>query len=302
MGEASRKRKAQLSSEQSSGSAKHRGLVLSPHVDIDGNRLKMSVNSSNRLDAVELRFALLFWDSLVWPSSKAIHFGSGRDEQFLESAGILSRPDYTFRGDFATGLVHAQLQAFEDLDIKEPGCWALAQGDDLFKWKNGTDANMRGASVELFRAIPIPRHDVPISEVLEFRLRRRDELTLTRQYVESLVDAIEKATEPQIELQKRVDEIDQACADLLAVGKEWQFPVCLSNLKASFNLSPTKFLPSVAGGWKLGEPYGLTAAAAVASGAGIASTIEIKADFGIRSVRRPQNPFRYAFLAHEELR
>ncbi len=52
-------------------SANYRGLVVSPPIEIDGTSLH--VKSSN-LDPQELRFALLFWDQLVWPSSRAVHF------------------------------------------------------------------------------------------------------------------------------------------------------------------------------------------------------------------------------------
>ena len=45
----------------------YRGLVVSPPIEIEGNRL---FAKSSNLDAQELRFSLLFWDRLVWPSSR----------------------------------------------------------------------------------------------------------------------------------------------------------------------------------------------------------------------------------------
>jgi len=143
---------------------------------------------------------------------------------------------------------------------------------------------------------------VPLSEILEFRERRRDELLLFRHQLESFVSEIEGSADKPLALQKRVTELDQASANLLTVGKEWQFPVYLSNVKASFSLSPQKFLPAVGGGWKIGEPYGLSAATVAATFAGAASTIEIKGDYGLRSAKRPKSPYRYAYLIHQELR
>lgn len=298
MGEAKRRKQTEPNFGRVPKSANHRGLVVSPPIEIEGSRL--FVKSSN-LDPQELRFALLFWDRLVWPSSRAIHFSSGPDETFLESAGILTRPEYTFNGDGAQGIARGQIQAYQELERSEPGVWALAQGENSLLLKDGLADEGKGALVELHRAIPVPKQDVPLAEILEFRQRRRDELMLLRHHLESFVSEIEGAADKPLALQKRVAELDQACANLLTVGKEWQFPVYLSNLKASFSLSPTKFLPAVAGGWKMGEPYGLTAAAAVAAAAGAASTLDIKADYGLRSMRRPTSPYRYAFQMHEEL-
>lgn len=276
----------------------YRGLVVSPPIEIEGNRL---FAKSSNLDAQELRFSLLFWDRLVWPSSRAIHFASGPDESFLEEAGILTRPEYTVYGDVAQGFASGQFQAYQDLDRAEPGIWALAQGENSLLCRDGFAVEGIGTLVELHRAIPIPRQDVPLAEVLEFRSRRKDELLLLRHQLESFVSEIESATDKPLALKRRVAELDLACADLLAVGKEWQFPVYLSNFKASFSMSPMRLLPAMAAGWKMGESYGLTAAAAAASAFGAASTLDIKADYGVRAARRPTSPYRYAFLAHEEL-
>lgn len=298
MGEAQRRKQSDPNFGRIPKKASFRGLVVSPPIEIEGTRL---LAKSSNLDPQELRFALLFWDRLVWPSSRAIHFASGPDELFLESTKILTRPDYTINGDVAEGIAKGQVQAFLDLERAEPGAWAIAQGENSFFWKNGFADEASGALVELHRAIPIPRHDVPLAEVLEFRARRRDELLLLRHHLESFVTEIEAAVDKPAALKNRADEIDQACANLLQVGKEWQFPVYLSNIKTSFSLSPMKFLPAVAGGWALGESYGLHAASAVAGFAGVASTIEIKSDFGLRSPKRPKSPFRYACLTHHEL-
>lgn len=299
MGEAKRRKLAESNFGRVPKSANNRGLVVSPPLEIEGSRI---LAKSSNLDPQELRFSLLFWDRLVWPSSRAIHFTSGADEQFLESAGVLTRPEYTFNGDVAQGIAKGQFQAYQDLERSEPGCWALSIGENSLLLKDGSAVEGKGASIELFRAIPIPTLDVPLAEILEFRHRRHDELVLLRHYLESLVEEVGAATDKQLALQTRVAEVDAACAALLIVSKEWRFPMYLSNIKASFNLSPVKFLPAVAGGWKLGEPYGLAAATAAAAAAGAASTLEVKGDFGLRSTVRPASPFRYSFLAHEELR
>lgn len=299
MGEAKRRERSDPNFGHVPRSAKYRGLVVSPPIEIEGSRLYMK---SSNLDPQELRFALLFWDRLVWPSSRAIHIGSGPDETFLESTGVLNRPDYTFYGDGAQGIARGQIQAYQDLDRSEPGVWALAQGENSFLLKEGITEVGNGALIELHRAIPVPKYDVPLAEILEFKYRRHDELVLLRYQLEAFVSKMEVEEDKALALQQHISAVDKACSNLLAVGKEWQFPVYLSNLKASFNLTPTKFLPSVAGGWEMGEKYGLTAATAVAAAAGAVSTLEIKADYGLRAIKRPASPFRYAYQIDRELR
>ncbi|MCD7111598.1 hypothetical protein LRX75_21405 [Rhizobium sp. DKSPLA3] len=78
-----------------------RGLIVSPPIDINKSRIYIK---SHQIDRQELKAALLFFDKLVWPSSRAVHFGSGPEEEFLEAEGILARPEYTYNGDFAQAL------------------------------------------------------------------------------------------------------------------------------------------------------------------------------------------------------
>lgn len=277
-----------------------RGLVVSPPVRIEGTTAEFR---GVRLDPQELRFSLLFWDRLVWPRTRLIHVEGDPEEQFLQAAGILTRPEYNFSGDQAQALLRAQIQAYQDRESVEPGSWALAQGENSLSWIDERFSDQgAGSSIELHRAVPVPKHDVPLAEILEFKHRRHDELILLRSHLESFVAEIEAAPDRSVALQMRAAQIDQACANLLAVGREWQFPVYLSNFKASFGFSPLKFLPAAAGGWQMGTPYGLVAATAIAATAGAVSTLEIKADYALRSMRRPKSPYRYAFHMNEELR
>ncbi|WP_158301155.1 DUF6236 family protein [Janthinobacterium sp. BJB426] len=276
----------------------YRGLVISPPLEIEGSRLLVK---SAALDPQELRFALLFWDKLVWPSSRAIHIGSGPNELFLESAGILSRPDYTFNGDGAQGVALGYFAAFQDREKAEPGVWAMSQGERSLNLIGQYQEKEKGALLELHRAIPLPSIDVPLQEILEFKEKRKDELWLLRNRLDSLLSDLDVADDRELAFAKQIKEIDEACANLIAVGRDWKFPVLLSNLKASFNLTPSKFLPAIAGGWAMGKEYGLTAAATAAGVAGLVSTLEIKGDFGLRGVLKPNSPYQYAFHIDREL-
>ncbi|MGK5049944.1 DUF6236 family protein [Janthinobacterium sp. RB2P8] len=298
MGEAKRRKTTEASFGTIPKIRPYRGLIISPPLEINGTNLHIK---STSIDAQELRFSLLFWDKLIWPSSRNIYIGSGPEEKFLESAGILSRPDYTFNGDGAQGIARGQMQAFRDRNLTEPGVWALAQGENSFTLLGEKIDENTGSLIELHRAIPLPTREVPLADILEFKEKRRDELWVLRNTLESFVFCIENSHDKEHELKKTISELDRACSDLISLGKEWRFPVYLSNLKASFNLAPTKFLPSVIAGWKVGEPYGLTAASIAAGSAGMVSTIDIKADWGFRSIKNPMSPYRYAYHIEREL-
>ncbi|WP_155122665.1 DUF6236 family protein [Burkholderia ubonensis] len=281
------------------GASQSRGIVVSCPMIIDGGNVTAT---SSSLDPQELRFALLFWEKLAWPTTSAIHFASDADAEFLENAGVLSRPQYSFNGTGGSILARAQLQAFADLNNREPGAWAIAQGENSLILKSDTMRPENGAYVELHRAIPIPTTDVPLNEILEFRERRRDELLVLRRELDTFVSEIESAENHVEALTNHVASIDAACADLLKLGREWQFPVRLSNIKASVSLGVRTLVPAFGAGWAAGISYGMPAAIVAAGMAGAACSLELKADISLRAIKRPMSPFRYAYRAHEELR
>lgn len=279
------------------------GLVVSPPIEIQGTSLHIRMRF---LDPQELRFSILLWDNLVWPLSRVIHLSGGPDEAFLESAGILTRPEYTFSGDVAQGMARTHIQAFMDLDVREPGRWALAQGENSLLLKDLLLEPDTGALLELTRAIPVPDKDVPLNDVLEFKQRRVDELRRLRSELDTFVAAVSQAEDKEAELRAHIATVDAACADALRVSREWQFPVRLTNFKASVELRP--IVTAVAGVsiFGLSTISGLAASAAVLAGIGgaVAATapaLKLGADFGWRGLKRRLGPYRYVYQFHNEL-
>jgi hypothetical protein len=284
--------------------AHERGLIVSPPMTIENGDVLLH---SSWLDPQELRFALLFWDRLVWPLSRdGISLGSYPDAQYIERAGILERPVYSAtRGDAAHSLLTTQIEAFKSREASAPGSWALSMGKNSLQVVGYEDmfGPVDTTSVELHRAVPIPRANVPLADILEFRMRRKAELQALRTHLDGFAAEI-GAAGSEVTLQARIKEIDQACANLAAVGKEFQLPFELSNFKASVNFGFGPFTAAY-GGWEFGHKFGLPAAATALAAAvgGAAALISLKRDIvGLRSVRAPKSPYRYAFHADRELR
>lgn len=279
-----------------------RGLIISNPIKLDVKNHTFSAQGG--LDPSELRFSLLYWDKLARPGSNFIGFGGEDDEQFLISAGILTRPMiFHPGGDVASILFDTYMLAMKKLEALEPGVWALSQGDRSLLLENYPDNffDNTGISVKLIRAIPIPAHDVPLAEILEFKEKRRDELNILHAHINELSKKIHLSNEVPTETEKTIKDIDRACADLLKVSSEWQQPFHIGDLKASINFNGFKALGVAGAAWKIGEPYGLPAATAAAVVSGVVSAIDIKADIGFKSIKRNKTPYHYAWQAHREL-
>ena len=302
MGEAKIRKASDSSYGKLPKESQSRGLIISNPMKIDF--VKNSISSVGGLDPSELRFSLLYWDKFVFPGSNVFSSGGGDDEQFLISAGVLQKPIYTFLGGSIASIVFdTYIRAFTDLENREPGVWSLSQGEKSLFINNST-ANLiddSGLSLELIRAIPVPAADVPLNEILEFKEKRKDELMMFRAHIDQLVLEIQTSPARTDAFNRIAQEVDAACADLLKVGHEWQWPVHFSNFKATFNLDLDKFLNAAKAGWELFDSYGSIVQTSAAAVSGLVSTINVKPDISLRSIKKPRSAFRYCHLAHKEL-
>lgn len=281
--------------DPSYGKPVHRGLIICPKTKIGKN----NVTVDGALNPQELRFALMFWDKLVWPGMGLIRMEGTTDDQYLEQVGVLERPVYRLAGPVHEVVLNSQLIALSEREAKQPGQWGLLQGENALHFSEDSYDPGKGAGIELIRAVPIPSIDTPLAEILEFKQRRRDELIAFRQHMEALAKNVYESADQSTELAKHISDIQKVCSDLTAVGKEFQFPMHVADFKASLNLKPT-LVGEVTGAWQWGSTYGLEIATVAAALAGVRSALKLVGKPGLRPVKVPASPYKYAYHIGEE--
>lgn len=284
-----------------------RGLLLTSPTKIGSDRFEVA----GGIDPQELRFGLFFWDRIAHPQSEWIHIGSSEDELFLQREGILSRPTHTFRplshegmmGSVAQSLMMTHLAAYDELQKQRGITWAFAQGERSFDCPQLNSLQSHDEiALELIRTVPVPKEDVPLAEILEFKLRRGVELEAFREHIDGFVEVTIANQSFDDALGKYSWEIDQACANLLRVSREWHWPVYLADKKVGFSFNPFKVAAAGKATWDLAEPYGLKAAAAAAGLGALASCFTVTGQPKIRTNPLSKSPYRYAHHLHHELR
>jgi hypothetical protein len=272
------------------------GLVISVPMRIT----EQALAATGAIDPQELRFALLFWDKLAWPNNNLLAIADSPETEFLAQAGVLSRPmiRVTASGHMGQLVAQAHLGAFMLLDREQPGMWALAQGERSFFCDTGIASQDRGILVELYRAIPIPDKDVPLQDILEFREARRPELLRLRNALDELYTKVNNSPDPAFELRRRVDEIQASCSDLIRVAKESPRPFRLSDWRATFELQPGSALAAIVGA-AAGQTVGMPEVGALVGG--LASTVKITRDIGLRGVQARESPYWYTYAFHREV-
>ena len=297
MGEA--KQRKLTDSNYGSVSNKIRGLIISSPTIMSGNNVRIT----GGLDHQELRSSLLYWDRLTWPSNNAVDIKGSPEIEYLSSVGILSRIRYEGSGKLSDILIAAQAYSFEKLEKESPGVWSIGGGENSLIVNSGDVDRQQGSIMQLYNAIPVPKADVPLDDILKFRQKRRPELLALRSYIEALAEEISNSSDNQEALKDRLAKVDSSCSDLIKVSREWQSPVYLANLKASFNFDLNKLGANAVKAWVASETLGLssTTKAIAAGAAGITSMFNIGADIKMQNLRRGSSPFKYAYLIQRDL-
>ncbi|WPN48668.1 DUF6236 family protein [Pseudomonas sp. P8_241] len=280
-----------------------RGLVMTCPMEISGSKLFVK---QSWLHHEELRYGLLYWDKLVWPSSKVIYFANGVDEDYLASAGVLERPNYTVMGDGAQGILTGVLMAHQDLCKKQPRAWALLEGENSISYQRDVISQPQALSIELLRCIPIPQGDVPLPEILEFKEKRKDELLFLRVELERLESKAKLSNDPAEFIELSKGDIDKACRDLLKVSSEWQFPIVLADKSFEFSFDVERMVAAstLAGGAALKAGVDLIlpgASKVIAATAGVVSQFKVSAKPKLVGLKRDLGPYAYAYRMHKEL-
>lgn len=268
-----------------------KGIIVSPPITINGNSIHISKSS---IDSVELRRAVIFWDRIVKPVNNIVGLGPSTDELFLTECGIFE--EIEINSQFASGQIssgqisqvfaNCHLKAFDILEEKEPGLWTLSEGENSFNLIGGERFKYgRGALVELHRAIPLPAGEVPLNDLLEFKIKRRDELIDLKIELDNFFSRINNAIDSEFELQRAVTDIDKKCADVIAVGKESKIKFSLSDFSfgVSLEIDSGNILKLGALGALLGSVVGLPIVGAAVGG--VTSALKIHASLGGKLAR-----------------
>jgi len=269
--------------------------VISPPVEHSAGQLLIK---TSELDPQELRFSLLFWDKLDYPSNNLIGMPAGRDAEFLEAAGILTRTHVTIRGggDMADLYRQAHIDAFTRLDSAEPGTWSIATGERSISFLDNELAVGRGALVTIHRAIPVPDKAVHLQELLDFKAKRQSELLALRHHLEAIYQRVASASDDQLALNSAIEALDCAVTDYIKSTRGLGMTMRLASLEASINIGAL-------GAGVVAYAKGLSASDAILMGlvAGAGSLIAIKGGFGLSRARSAETPFRYVSSYHKDL-
>lgn len=257
-----------------------RGIVISPPFE----RLQTGIiRVGGYLSTHDIRKYLLYWDEIDYPDNNFISVDAGTDMQYLIDSGFASRTQVSFQYDLDPAnefLLEAQQAAFDKRNQHEPGAWSLAQPVDEPFFANAQSS--LAIEYELWNALPVPSHDVPLGDILEFKAKRRDELLALRVFLDEMHQAIVSSADIPRAKSTQLTKLELSLKDVDRVLGEHGISKMMTSLRGFIAGEYGNILGAGSAASCVGPLIGIDPFTAGALGAGFA--------FAIKPILSPRAP------------
>ncbi|QDK98709.1 hypothetical protein FM020_12750 [Acinetobacter tandoii] len=166
-----------------------RGIIIPPALikcDVEKN----SVFIERSYNIQELQYFSLYWDRIAIPEQRAIKLGIPFEQDYIE-AGILEFVSSPFNsGEMAHILQKSHTYTANTKLQDSENDWTLvnmlgSKDNDPIQYKNKDVLK-----VELKKLLPIPRLNIAIHDLLDFKTRRKDELIALHESLDEIYEKI----------------------------------------------------------------------------------------------------------------
>ncbi|MGU6071289.1 DUF6236 family protein [Klebsiella pneumoniae] len=271
-------------------------IIVFPEMQI--NTINKTAMLRSDINKRKLIRTVLFWDKIIIPCNTNIfvinldhipEIVTLRAEKILEEPKIQVNVD----GELTSVLYGMYMWYIMQMMKSNDANYSTYELEKMIISDHDQVSPSGGELLTFTNAFPEPDVSTEINDILEFKLKRKDQLNLLMAHLNSLELRVLKAENKHTELNKAINEIDIACTDVIRLYKEKGIKFNISNAKFNFSM---KEIIEVTGATYAGSVIaGLpqTAAVLASLSAGIASVVEIKDAISFKKIDKT-NPFNYA--------
>lgn len=199
-----------------------RGIIASPlKMDLvqDG-----SFDVKGNLSNDELRYFILYWDKVVIPGNNIFYMRIPDEDQLIKT-GAIERPLIGINGKFSGNQVREVILRSQGLLAKEllkdkKTDWVIHQIGEERSFPEGFKERRNIIRLDLSSMFPVPIGEINIDDLLEFKLRRKDELKELHSYLDSLYETILSSPDQDLASKRVISDLSSALSNLDQVTKE----------------------------------------------------------------------------------
>ena len=234
--------------------------IITPAMEIISNGPSLSMNGG--IPPEKLRYYALYWDKIVITDSNIFGSGISGELQTLADVGIVNKEtariamNGTFNGsDLANLHFQGLAQVAASLTNKNPGQWAIHQSGDQLIVPDNMSSDLVTADIQLARCLPVPKPDFPLDKLLEFKLKRSDELLALRASLDELYLEISKSADIPRSKIAQIQRLESAIRDLDKVAEQSWGERLLASRKVSLDINYGSVMTGAVSGGVVGATF-----------------------------------------------
>lgn len=266
--------------------------VITPSSEIHG--IEDGIwNVSAYIHPQNLRYFALYWDKILLTESDVSVTYPNEEMELLAEAGLLgkyssrvlvdmSRMNEENINEMNDIYINAMSEIAFEMEKKNPGRWTIHHPDCL-TLKGGKTAEMYTAKIDLINCLPLPKTDVRLDNLLDFKMRRESELLGLRLTLAELYGKIASTNDIPHTKTTEVSRLEKAIIDLNRADDNGMFSRFSFKRSTIVDIGLRDVSIGAAGGLVVGaqwtsEPIVGLASMAVGSVAGALSGIKFEID------------------------
>jgi hypothetical protein len=229
-------------------------------MEIISNGPSLSMNGG--MPPEKLRYYALYWDKIVITDSNIFGSGISGELQTLADVGIVSKETARISmngrlngSDLANLHFQGLAQVAASLTNKNPGQWAIHQSGDQIIIPDNMSSELVTADFQLTRCLPVPKADFPLDKLLEFKLKRLDELLALRASLDELYLEISKSADIPRSKIAQIQRLESAIRDLDRVAQQSWGERLLASRKVSLDINYGSVMAGAVSGGLLGAAF-----------------------------------------------
>lgn len=213
-----------------------RGVVFTP---IEILKVTNGCKTGASISSEDLNYLILYWDKLVSPTIHHFHLGMEIEDELIK-CGILTRPVFEINGPIDSNLmpdfiVETHAQTIEMLRRSDNSVdWRMHFLNDIFTIPKQLSVNKEVLRFEFLKLLPVPPRETPLHDILEFKVRRSDELQALHGYLDELYLDVLSSGDMDLSKAKSISGLKKALSDLDDLSQSaFRFPIKF-NLSSSY--------------------------------------------------------------------
>lgn len=194
----------------------------------------LTIGGAPVLNEEAIRSTLVFYDKFDVVQQDMFGFGQPSVD-VLQKLGIIQKTMLRYDGSMEKAVQRAPFDGYIALSDREPNKWTISRSAQMLGVPSEELTTDRGVALTIDNALPVFGRSVPLEDVLEFKLKRRDELRALRTSLDELCKRICMSGANDIRNSDEFTRFDSALSDHMIVMQQSNAEKILVSFRASMS-------------------------------------------------------------------